>query len=166
MIKKEVIVSGNTNITKFMGFKMKPVKGKYNAYEYNYQYFDPDSPTLVKKRVFFGVLKNEDYENKFLHQERFPFHKHWNWLMPVVEKISTIHHESFPINVSISGGGGAHIAINPSNCAGEEYVGELVIANTLNLNYFITDEELQYTNIEAVWLAVVEFIDWYNKKHK
>lgn len=93
---KEKIVSGNVSIAKFMGFKMKPVRGKNKDYEYDYWYFDPDSPALVKKGVFFGVLKDSgDYKNMFLNQiirfGEFPFHKDWNWLMPVVYKCKFIN---------------------------------------------------------------------------
>ena len=65
----EEIVNGNVLLAKFMGFKMKPVRGKNKDYEYDYWYFDPDSPALVKKGVFFGVLKDSgDYKNMFLNQ--------------------------------------------------------------------------------------------------
>ena len=97
------------------------------------------------------------------------FHSSWSWLMPVVQKISEVrfhtrfHLSAFPINISISGGGGAHIAINQGNCAGEEYKGERLIADTLNTNYMINDEKFQYTSIELVWIAVGQFVEWYNK---
>jgi len=97
------------------------------------------------------------------------YHSSWDWLMSVVQKISEVrfhtrfHLSAFPINITISGGGGAHIAINQGNCAGEEFKGERLIADTLNTNYMINDEEFQYTSIQLVWLAVNEFIKWYEK---
>jgi len=95
--------------------------------------------------------------------EELQYLSSWEWLMPVVEKISKERYKSFPIVISISGGGGAHIAINHSNCAGQEYEGERIIANTLNTNYMINDEEFEYTSIELVWFAVGLFVKWYNK---
>ena len=101
--------------------------------------------------------------------ENLKYHYSWSWLMPVVQKISEVrfhtrfHLSAFPINISISGGGGAHIAINQGNCAGEEYKGERLIADTLNTNYMINDEKFQYTSIELVWIAVGQFVEWYNK---
>jgi hypothetical protein len=84
------IVNGNVSIAKFMGFKMKPVRGKNKDYEYEYWCFDPASPVPVKKDVFFGTLKDTPYEDMFLQQiirfGEYPFHKDWNWLMPVIEK--------------------------------------------------------------------------------
>jgi hypothetical protein len=91
------------------------------------------------------------------------FHSSWDWLIPVVIKIEQMRYKSFPINVTISGSGGAHIAINQGNCAGEEYKGERVIADTMNLNYCITDEKMQYKPIELTWIAVAHFVEWYKK---
>lgn len=106
-------------------------------------------------------LKNANKE--YVSITELQYLSSWEWLMPVVEKISKERYKSFPIVISISGGGGAHIAINHSNCAGQEYEGERIIANTLNTNYMINDEEFQYTSIELVWFAVGLFVKWYNK---
>ena len=37
------------------------------------------------------------------------FHQSWDWLMPVVQKISEVRYKGFPINVTISGHDGAYI---------------------------------------------------------
>lgn len=135
------IVNGNVSIAKFMGFKMKPVKGKNKDYEYNYWYFDPNSPVLIMKGVFFGVLKDRgDYENMFLNQiirfGEFPFHKDWNWLMPVVEKIETIRDRNDVLTIV------RHSAI---------FNGGLRINSSRD------------TKKEAVWNACVAFVESYNK---
>jgi hypothetical protein len=126
----------------------------------------------LTKASFYDVLISPDKSTVLRVNEelyRLEYHSSWGWLMPVVQKISEtrfhtrFHLSAFPINITISGGGGAHIAINQGNCAGEEYKGERLIADTLNSNYMINDEEFQYTSIQLVWLAVNEFIKWYEK---
>ncbi len=88
------------------------------------------------------------------------YHMSWDWLMPVIIKISTeIKYGSFPIDVKIFGQGGVFIAINSSNCVGQKYKGERVIASTLNLN----SVEMEYAPIELAWIAVARFIEWYKK---
>lgn len=98
------------------------------------------------------------------------YHSSWDALMPVINKIATeirfrtrFHLSGFPINVTICGSGGTHIAINEGNCAGEEYKGERGIADTMNLNYMTTDETMHYKPIELAWIAVAQFIEWYKK---
>lgn len=137
----EEIVNGNVLLAKFMGFKMKPVRGKNKEYVYEYWYFDPNSPALVKKGVFFGTLKDTPYEDMFLHQTirfgEYPFHKNWNWLMPVVEKIETVRNRNDGLTII------RHSA---------------VFNGGLRINY------LEDTKIKAVWNACVAFIEWYNKE--
>jgi hypothetical protein len=98
------------------------------------------------------------------------YHSSWDWLMPVINKIATyvrfrtrFHMSGFPINVSISGHGGVHIAINQGNCAGEEYKGDRIIADTMNLNYCINDDTMAYKPIELAWIAVDRFMVWMKK---
>lgn len=118
-------------------------------------------------RSFYDVLVSPDKSNVLrIDSElyRLEYHSSWDWLMPVIIKISTeIRYKSFPINVTISGHGGAYIAINSGNCAGQEYEGEKNIADTLNLNYCINDTEMEYKPIELAWIAVAHFIEWYKK---
>ena len=111
------------------------------------------------------VWAKEHYKTEDLR-----YNSSWEWLMPVVVKIGTefrfktrFHLSGFPINVTISGSGGTHIAINQGNCAGEEYKGERLITDTMNLNYFINDESMQYKPIELIWIAIVQFVQWSNK---
>lgn len=91
------------------------------------------------------------------------FHESWDALMPVIIKIAKLYHKNFPIVASISGSGGVHIAINHSNCAGQEFKKDRFIADTLNINGFCNDEDLLYSEIELAWLAVAQFIEWYKK---
>lgn len=92
------------------------------------------------------------------------YHTSWNMLMPVVEKIEKMNHgnQGHSIIVTI-GESGAYIGINQSNAAGQEYEGYRVIANTLNNNYYADIYHQRLSKIDGVYVAVVKFIQWYNK---
>lgn len=94
------------------------------------------------------------------------FHNDWNMLAAVFGKISSCYHEGFPINGTLHFNGGAYISINKSNCAGQEYVGSRVIADTLNINYNAVKEKEKYSHIESVYIAVIKFIKWFNEQKK
>jgi len=64
------------------------------------------------------------------------FHSDWNWLMEVVEKIESIK--------------GTQIFINGISC-------EIMFKGKVISKHF-------NTKIEAVYMAVVEFIKWYNQQ--
>ncbi len=70
------------------------------------------------------------------------YHSSWNWLMTVVEKIESIS-DNPCIQFEIM------ICMNVCQIQSEE---EIDIANVDST-----------TKIKAVWLAVIEFIKWYNK---
>ncbi len=130
------IIEGDALIAKFMGCKMKPLRGKNKDYQYDYWYYDPASPILVKKDVFFGELKEEgNYEERFLKQEasfgKYPYHEDWNFLMPVVEKIETIRNKNDGLTII------RHSAI-------------------FNGGLFVNF--MENTKKEAVWKACVKFI--------
>lgn len=79
------------------------------------------------------------------------FNSSWDWLMPVVEKIEKDR------NCIIIDGTSCHIDSNDgqyseTNCC------------TMN-NRFETDKDTE-SKIESTWMAVVEFINWYNKNKK
>jgi hypothetical protein len=77
--------------------------------------------------------------------ENLEYHSSWDWLMPVVEKL----HEGVGWM-----DGGADVTIHYKNCH-IEYMDE-------DVEY---DESAQgETKIEAVWQAVVQFIQWYNNQ--
>ena len=71
------------------------------------------------------------------------YHTSWSRLMPVVEKIEDLGYYT-EINKKINGGNYVHISDNSLNKD---------IAQSYGLS----------SKINAVWLAVVEFIKWYNK---
>lgn len=71
------------------------------------------------------------------------FDSSWDWLMPVVEKIETLKK---PVHIHSNG------------CTIYEYV-----RFSIDAGHWFT-EKYGNSKLEATWLAVVEFINWYNKK--
>jgi hypothetical protein len=79
-------------------------------------------------------------------ENEMEYHSSWDWLMPVVEKIeSKIFDNDEFYNFNILGG-----------CC--------VIVISSHGNELITSEDGQ-SKIECTYLAVVEFIKWYNKQN-
>lgn len=66
------------------------------------------------------------------------YHKSWDWLMPVVEKIENLKFEY------------------------SYYKGRAIITD-LGFQNMMNDIAFSGSRIEATWLAVVEFIKWYNQ---
>lgn len=80
-----------------------------------------------------------------LYPKDLKYHSSWDWLMPVVEKI-----------------------IN-SNCSSAELCGEWYL-NSSKYSFSMLNDQTNSCEgnsknslIEATWLAVVEFIKWYNE---
>lgn len=80
------------------------------------------------------------------------FHRDWCWLMPVVEKIEKLEF----INVIMS----------------KTYLGEFSIEiskytptyKMQQINKVVFIKEKTFTKIESVYMAVIEFIKWYNQQ--
>jgi hypothetical protein len=88
-----------------------------------------------------GVPDNGQY----LGTHRLQYHSSWDWLMPVVERIEGLHSilEHKYINVRITQG---YVVIEGAH--------KEILFNT----------SIEGSKIKATWLAVVEFIKWYNKQ--
>jgi len=78
------------------------------------------------------------------------YHKSWNWLMPVVEKIESLPGHPF------HGKFGVHITRN--SCAIQ---GTRLRIDPDNPNYAYTSEHFGETKLEATWWACSVFLDWY-----
>jgi hypothetical protein len=88
----------------------------------------------------FGYIKsNGDWKDTFSASE-LKFHKDWNWLMEVVEKINNT--------------GRFEVIIQYGFCYVTDGDGELTLSCPAK------------NTIYAVYSAVVEFIEWYNKQNK
>ena len=136
--KREQFRLGNILIAKFMGWRID------NSF--------PDKEKVWRSK-----------ENHTELDTTFKFHTDWNELMLVMNKIHNTRHKGFVILATISTYG-AYIGINPTDCGGNKYEGNLKIADTININYFAVTPEEEIRTIEGVWLAVVDFINWYNEQ--
>jgi hypothetical protein len=124
---KEDIRKNGRLIMEFMEIKPLKVFGRYSIALHN------------------SYSSNENLEdtlNSIAEMSRY--HKGWECLMPVVEKIESINNCSY--NVIISQGNTA--------------------ITTHNGKTIICENEFIITKIESVYKTVVEFIKWYNKQNK
>jgi len=71
--------------------------------------------------------------------EPLEFHSSWDWLMPVIEKIESLHHT---------------VGIHDTMCE---------ILTERNLCEVLIKVNEDWTKIKVVYTAAVEFIKWYNK---
>lgn len=75
------------------------------------------------------------------------FHKNWNWLMLIVEKIEQAKINKF--------GSSCQVTIMNKSCS--------IINSLTAINIILRVDK---TRIKATYQAVVEFIKWYNKREK
>lgn len=85
------------------------------------------------------------------------YHCDWNWLMEVVDKIESIEDRNLAVKLENGGSWGQNlfsivIASNTANICGD--------AGYTKYDEFKTNGGS--SKIEAVWLTVIDFIDWYN----
>jgi endonuclease IV len=97
--------------------------------------------------LFDEISLDEDSKEKVMKgiTEYSKYHTSWDWLMPVVERINDT--ERYEVCI-----GNCHCHV--TDIENDNYK---VRALTLSLQ--------GKTTIEATYLAVVEFINWYNKEH-
>jgi hypothetical protein len=106
------------------------------------------------------LIKNEQLINGFMgtKYKHYRYEENWNQLMPVVEKIETIQlapPSLIPVKVQIKG----------NSC--RIFKGGWIDDKEGFIAYISYDtNKKQYTKIEATYLAVIEFIKWYNKQSK
>ena len=97
---------------------------------------------------FMGYIKHTQTKaylttDGYFHERDLKFHKDWNWLMEVVEKIESIKIETYKVRVDIY-----------FNCCK---------INPTHWEQLISIYGNKETKIEAVYNACVEFIKWYNE---
>ncbi len=83
------------------------------------------------------------------------YHKSWHLLMPVVEKIESIHD-------SHHGYFGVHISSNSCSIQGTNLHRDIQDSNYGSV-YISDPNAILETKIESTWYNVVEFIKWYNE---
>jgi hypothetical protein len=117
------------------------------------------------------TLQNTDFWIPLIgivKQDNLKYHSSWDWLMPVVEKI-----EKLPVNWKISqfkadgwtkNGKNDHwyeVRIQGNSC---DIYESMAMVDIREISLPHNDPYFKFTDkIYAVWLAVVEFINWYNQ---
>jgi hypothetical protein len=99
-----------------------------------------------------NIIEFPDKSTKDLHGLKY--HKSFDWLIPVVEKIESIHDD-------FHGYFGVHITSN--SCAIQ---GTKLNTSIENPHYAYFAEWHGTTKIEATYIAVVNWIRWWNQKQK
>ena len=146
---KEEILEGNRLIAEFLGYIYVPYTagnsgGNHGWVLKNYKLIDKKMPKLFLGRTTKDLL----------------YHKSWDWLMPIVEKISTINHGSKE---------GQRYIFNTNRCA-KFHINEndkpiKIRIKGVMITYPMPFIEINsFDELEGTWLAVVEFIKWYNEK--
>ena len=132
----------NKLIAEFMEFKqckgIRSESGKYFDYwaKENFSCIE-EQEIQIESEWGYGLV-----EQDLLFAEQLKFHKDWNWLMEVVEKIESL--------------GGAV-------CIGNCVMIIFYLTDVMGESYSKTRELIGETKIEAVYNACVEFIKWYNE---
>ena len=137
-MKRQTVLKGNKLIAEFMGAEILSPKTQFTYYDFGEKWYDLNGYIFQQK----------------IHDNSLRYHLSWDWLMPVVEKIATIPTNypdgiyKYMVNVELNPITGVEIKdmykINFNSEKGFEIL--------IHENDFITN----------VWLAVVEFIKWYN----
>lgn len=127
----------NKLIADWLGFEPCQVRKRKSG---KYDYHLPEGFDLIKEDEWSEMLVEQDY----CKAEDLKFHKDWNWLMPVVEKINGFTDENGLFLYEVN--------INASRCEIERPTG---LGNIVN--------EHGASTIEMVYIAVVEFIEWHNQ---
>ncbi len=99
--------------------------------------------------VFKSGILNYGFNEAWYELEELSFNSSWDWLMEVVEKIESVFDSSISVKIeanycSISTSSQYAMAFPERDC-------EL--------------DEVGQTKIQAVYKAVIGFIDWYNKQN-
>ena len=140
---KEEILEGNKLIAEFLGYIYVPYTAGHSGRPHgwvlkNYKLIDKKTPKLFLGRTAKDLL----------------YHKSWDWLMPCVEKIEHLKEDVYSLG---------RIEINSHHCR--------ISSLCKNQPYIIVgcykeSPEKVKTNskLEAVYLAVITFIKWYNEK--
>ena len=139
------IIEENKIIADFIGLRIRWIQTN--------SYFDPiDYDMEIDNPDFL----DHDTELMYLYEcdkpdENFKFHSSWIWLMPVVEKIESIHDD-------FHGYFGVHICSNSCVIQGTN-----LRTDPENFHQAYFSEHYGDNKIQATWLAVVSFIKWWNE---
>ena len=113
---------------------------------------------IIAEFMKWDILNDMTYskatKGKWIELDKLKFHSNWNLLMEVVEKIESLEDtERFEITNS---------GVNITHYQTKE-VKFIYNGYHTNKGMYLLTEKAVDTKIEAVYMAVVEFIKWYNK---
>lgn len=152
MITQEEILEGNKLIAEFLEWKttFRP-QSKENYYTACFEHPSGNWDTMITVGEGFTCKNKEEAELYLWEHLCHPeygrcgtYHKDWNRLMPVIEKI-----ESLGYDTRIR----THLPVKHLCSVNDEHGNPDIC-------------EVSSSKIEAVWLAVVKFIKWYNDQNK
>ena len=133
---KNKIIENNKLIAEFMGFQLSWLTIPYGDKKEN----------TVKIKTYVGDFPQ--MLNEHCQPETLFYHSSWDWLMPVVEKITKDY---------------AYIAYLPT-CSEDEWAVEFYSDKKEPFIVFkCVAEEYDTSYLKAVYKAIIEFIKWYNK---
>lgn len=90
------------------------------------------------------------------HPDEMNYHKSWNWLMPLVEKIESIWHDDH-------GYFGVFISSNGCTIQGTKFRSDIIEQNVPPV-YF--NNVVLGSKLESTYYAITNFIKWYLKNIK
>lgn len=85
------------------------------------------------------------------------YHSSWDWIMPVIEKIEALNDDTVDK---------VWVSINGRECGMWTYFDASDVLRAGSGNNPFKIKRTASTKIESVWLAVVDFITWYNTNKK
>lgn len=142
-MENKEILEGNKLIAEFMGWQEPSL-------EYKIKWCGVKTEERLKKineEYIPYLIKEKNSEPLF--KDSLRYHSSWDWLMPVVEKIAELD-IAYRVGIVLIG----YVKINgfqmPPIVKNVSREGSLINPTWLN----------------ATWLAVVEFINWYNDNGK
>lgn len=138
----EVIAQCNKMIAEYMGYRMENRRYRYENFKSSDEsYWEWTTGDIVCDENGIGLC-NGEFE-PFFSLEDIPFDEEWDWLMPVVEKIELTH----------------DVMIIKNTCL----INKDKYDNFTAWTAYAGEPNPSENKIEAVWYAVVKFIEWYNQ---
>ena len=138
---KNTLLEKNILLAEFLGFE------KVKFLDNSYVFIIPD---YLSHNEYKNLTLEDNKEVVAWDVENLIFHKDWNWLMKVVEKIHSM--QSYGV------------LINPNGTYIQDE-DDKVICMTFK-NEEVNGEIISSSNIEATFNCCAEFVKWYNEQNK
>jgi hypothetical protein len=156
IMKQEKITEGNRLIAEFLGYYIKEesiqIRGGIMFHKVLYDNAGFRTDFYSNKIRVYEATEDELYSE-------LRFHKSWDLLMPVVKKINKWNPSIRPFTRIPEG---VNITITPTKV---KLYASIWSTEDKNFgNWIILKKKFKSAEIESVYLAVVEFIKWYNKQ--